>query len=698
MNLVLVESPAKAKTIEKYLGKEYKVKATVGHIIDLPKNSLAVDVDHKYEPQFETIKGKGELIKKLKKEIPKEGKVYFAMDPDREGEAIAWHASQALKVKSPLRISFNEITKSAVKEALNSPRDIDTNLVDAQFARRVLDRLVGYKLSQLLWKKIWYGLSAGRVQSVALRLVVEREGEIEKFIPVEYWDIEAMLDKEGKVRFVAPLSKIGDKKAKISTEAEARKVESDVKGKSFAVMQVTEKDVKRHPFPPFTTSTLQQSANRVLGYTAKRTMGIAQSLYQAGHISYMRTDSTNLSGQAINQMRDYIEKNIGKEYLPEKPNFFKTRSKNAQEAHEAIRPTDFFLTPDLMAKKVDSSEARLYELIWRRTLSTQMADKLTKSISAQIQPEGTNYVFIASGEKILFDGFRKILKGDKEEESVAILQDLKEGDKLSLVELSLLQKYTKPKPRYTEASLVKMLESLGIGRPSTYATIISVIVDRGYVQKVEKQLQPTEIGRVVCGFLKNNFNRLVDYEYTAGVEDKLDGIADGKVKYVPFIDSEYKPLVDDLEKADKSVKKEDVVILGKSEEKCPECGGEMVVRLGKNGTFLSCARFPECKGLKSLSPAEVLDEAKYLLAGKCDKCGGNMILKTGKYGKFWGCEKYPECKNIQPLLLKEVCPECGKNLTEKKGRWGKTFIGCSGYPNCRYIKKISKKSKEDSEE
>lgn len=696
MNLVLVESPAKAKTIEKYLGKDFKVKATVGHIIDLPKNSLGVDLENNFEPQFTIIKGKGEVVKKIKKEIPKDGKVYLAMDPDREGEAIAWHAATALKLKAINRITFNEITKSAVLEAIKSPREIDKNLVDAQFARRVLDRLVGYKVSQVLWKKMWYGLSAGRVQSAALRLIVEREEEIEKFDPKEYWEIEVDLKKEGGKQFKACLSKVDNKKADLKNDKDAKKIEKEIGKSDFVVVSVNSKEVKRHAFPPFTTSTMQQSANRMLGLGAKRTMGIAQSLYQSGYITYMRTDSTNLSIQAVNSIRDYIQKTFGEKYVPSKPNFYKTKSKNAQEAHEAIRPSDVTFTPEIAKTKLEGQDLKLYELIWNRAVSSQMSEKLSQALNAEISPVGNlKYIFTVSGEKVLFDGYRKVLKSDGNSEDIAILDSLQKNDILKLVELSLLQKYTKPKPRFNEASLVKALEHLGIGRPSTYATIISTIMDRGYVEKVEKYLQPTDVGRVVCNFLKNSFTRLVNYEYTAGVEDRLDDISNGKLKYVPFIESEFKPLKNDLDIADKKIKKEDVVILGDSEEKCPECGSKMLVKIGKNGKFLTCERFPECKGIKSLAPAEPFDSDKYLEEKTCEKCGSEMILKSSKYGKFWACSKYPECKNTKPLLLKEVCPECGKNLTEKKGRWGKTFIGCSGYPNCRYIKKSPKVSKED---
>lgn len=694
MNLVIVESPAKAKTIEKYLGKDFKVMATVGHIIDLPKSKLSVDVEHDYEPQFTTIKGKARIISSLKK-AAKGKNVYLAMDPDREGEAIAYHTSQALKLKDPKRVVFHEITKGAVSAAMDKPRDIDGNLVDAQFARRVLDRLVGYKVSELLWRKMWYGLSAGRVQSVALRLIVEREEEIEAFIPVEFWDLFADLKNGAGDKIRAKLSKKAGKKYVPANKEEADRVESEIKGKEFKVSGVKTKEVKKHAYPPFTTSTLQQAANSILGYTSKRTMGIAQSLYQRGYITYMRTDSVNLSNDAISAMRGLIKKQFGDEYLPRNPNFYKTRSRNAQEAHEAIRPTD-------VSKKgsdlgLDAAEKKLYDLIWNRAVASQMSERKSQQISVEIEPIGTDYLFTVGVERVLFDGFRKVLGGSaaKDEDALQQIGDIKEGEKLEFIELVKEQKFTQPKARYSEASLVKALEALGVGRPSTYATIISTVQDRGYVEKEGKSLKPTDVGRVVNKFLIGSFNRLVDYEYTAGVEERLDDIAEGKLKYVPFMEAEFGPLVKDLEKADKGVVKEDVVVLGKSDEKCDICGSEMFVKLGRYGKFLTCSKFPECKGIKSIDNSGSLDTEKYLIPDKCPKCGNKMILKTSKYGQFWACEKYPECKGTLPLMLHEKCPECGKNLVERKGRWGKTFIGCSGYPDCRYIKKAAKKKKDE---
>lgn len=735
MNLVIVESPAKAKTIEKYLGKDFKVKATLGHVIDLPTNKIAVDVDNKYEPEWIVMAGKNKTISELKKLAPKketDGKVYLAMDPDREGEAIAHHTATALKLKNPIRITFHEITKTAIQEAMKNPAKINEDLVQAQFARRVLDRLVGYKLSQLLWKKIWYGLSAGRVQSVALRLLVEREREIKAFIPKEFWELFVNLsDDSTGDKFKALLKERDGKKFEINNSQDADNVENAIKGEEFIVSSITKKNVKKHAIPPFTTSTLQQAANNVLGFPSKRTMGIAQVLYQAGYITYMRTDSVNLSNDAIYAIRETIKQNYGEKYLPEKANYYKNKARNAQEAHEAIRPSNMAVTSTVIAKEFGSAEAKLYDLIYKRAMASQMAEKISEVMSVKISCDGKDghkYTFGLGAEKVLFDGFRRAYQNfesakdidnskskknsnkqeielKNESNSEEILQnvsDLHEGDKLKYLSLDKNQKFTEPKPRYTEASLVKALESYGVGRPSTYATIISTIIERGYVTRDRKALVPTDIGFVVIEFLEKNFFNLVNYEYTAAVESKLDDIAEGKIKYVPFMDAEYKPFVKDLENAD-SVDKNSIVILGNSEEKCPECGSTMVIRLGRFGKFLSCSTFPKCKGMKSLGVAEgglpeeevTYDPEKYLPAEPCPKCGGEMELKSSRYGKFWACKSYPKCKGTVPLKLKEICPECGKPLVERKGRWGKTFVGCSGYPACRYIKKsnVEKSSK-----
>jgi DNA topoisomerase-1 len=702
-NLLVVESPAKAKTINKYLGKEYKVMATVGHIIDLPKSDLGVDVENDYEPNFVTIYGKGKIIKELKKAVPKGGNVYLAMDPDREGEAIAWHVKNALGLDEPKRVTFNEITKDAVQQAVKESGKIDDNLVEAQKARRILDRLVGYKLSELIWKKIWYGLSAGRVQSVALRLIVEKEEEREAFDPEEYWKFSVSVkDSKGNELEAELKSKDGEKYVP-STGKEVETLEDTLGDSNYTVVKVEEKEVNRNPYPPLTTSKMQQSANIGFGFTSKRTMALAQILYQAGHITYMRTDSTNLSKKAISEIRELIKKEYGDKYLPEKPKYYKTKSKGAQEAHEAIRPTNFSVTKEQIKKEFGSAHAKLYDLIWRRAVSSQMNPKKAKVLTVKISPKDVQkpeYIFSLGGEMILFDGFRKVLGGGKAQEDLDQISAISKGDELKKIKFNKEQKFTQPPSRYTEASLVKKLEKLGIGRPSTYATIISTIQSRGYVEREAKSLLPTDVGRVVTNFLRNNFERLVDYKYTAKVEEELDDIAEGKIDYVPFIDSQFKPLVKEIKKADKEVEKEDVVILGKAkDEKCPECGGDMVVRIGRYGKFLSCAKFPECKGMKDLSGGEEsLDYDKYYKPEECPKCGAKMVLKNGKYGRFWACEKYPDCKTTMPMLLNEKCPECGERLVERKGKWGKTFIGCSGYPDCKYIKKTKKKKKKQSEE
>jgi len=697
-NLLIVESPAKAKTINKYLGEDYKVLATVGHVVDLPKSKLGVDIDNGYEPLFETIYGKGKILKDIKKAIPKQGNIYLAMDPDREGEAIAWHVKTSLNLKNAQRVTFNEITKDAVNEAVQNPTQIDENLVQAQKARRVLDRLVGYKLSELLWKKIWYGLSAGRVQSVALRLIVEKEEERESFVPEEYWDFAVDIKKETE-KLRIKLAKKNNKKYIPKSSEEIQNIEKDLGETKYKVVEISTKKINKHAYPPYTTSTLQQAANNVLGYSAKRTMALAQALYQAGYITYMRTDSVNLSNKAIDQIREQISIKYGKEYLPSKPNYYKNKSKNAQEAHEAIRPSDFTVTTSSIKQTLGESEAKLYELIWKRAVASQMSDKKVENLTVYFEPiDNTKekYIFSVSAQKVLFDGFRKIYNSHSEEELIQEISNIKEGEIWNKENFFKEQKFTQPPARYTEATLVKKLESLGIGRPSTYATIISTIQARDYVTKEAKALLPTDIGRVVTHFLKNNFSDLVDYKYTANVEDTLDKIAQGKTEYTPFIDKEYKPLITNISLAMDKVEKEDVVILGDSDEKCPECGSKMIIRLGRYGKFLSCSKFPECKGMKDMSGGEEkLDYNKYLKPEKCPECGSKLVLKNGKYGKFWACDKYPECKGTVPLLLNEKCPECGKPLVERRGKWGRSFTGCSGYPDCKYIKKQPKKKKDE---
>ncbi len=692
-NLLIVESPSKAKTINKYLGSDYKVLATVGHIIDLPKSKLGVDIDNGYEPLWEQIYGKGKIVKDLKKSIPKGGNVYLAMDPDREGEAIAWHTANSLGLKEPKRVTFHEITQDAVKEAISKPQTIDIDLVNAQKARRVLDRLVGYKLSEILWKKIWYGLSAGRVQSVALRLIVEKEEEREAFDSEEYWEVKVVVKDNRNNLLEAKLQKKDEKKYIPKNKQEVEELEERIGNGKFVVKNISKKKISKHAFPPFTTSTLQQSAYNGLGFTSKRTMALAQQLYQSGYVTYMRTDSVYLGAKAIESIRKLVQERFGKEYIPEKPNFYKTKSKNAQEAHEAIRPTDFWIDSKRISSELGDSAAKLYELIWKRAVSSQMSSKEVEVLSVSLTPmdlKSPEYEFLMGGERILFEGFRKVLFIKHESEDLQEINQLEKGDELTKEKFINEQKFTQPPARFTEASLIKKLEELGIGRPSTYATIISTILARGYVVKDGRAILPVDVGRLVTNFLRGNFTRLVDYAYTAQVEDELDSISLGKKKYFPVIDEEFKMLTEAISKAEKDVKKDDVVIIGKSEEKCPKCGGEMVVRVGRYGRFLSCAKFPECKGMKDISGGIEIDFEKYEKQDKCPKCGKGVVLKSGKYGKFWACEEYPDCKGVIPLLLKEKCPECGHNLVERRSKWGKTFIGCSNYPECKYIKNARK--------
>ncbi|MEA3357678.1 MAG: type I DNA topoisomerase [Patescibacteria group bacterium] len=712
MKLVIVESPAKAKTINRYLGNDYKVAASMGHVMDLPKSKLRVDIENNYKPDYQIIESKKDLVKKLSKLVPRGGKeVYLAMDPDREGEAIAAHVSKVLNLKEPKRVIFHEITKQAVLTAIADPHKIDKKLVDAQKARRVLDRLVGYKLSELLWKKIWYGLSAGRVQSVAIRLVVEREREREAFKPDEFWNIIAHLLSVKKQKFCASLAKKNDKKFVSKSEKETKVVLSDLKGAKWVVGDVTKSKKRQWPSPPFTTVSLQQAAHNCFGYTARRTMQLAQQLYQGvtvkgkgsiGLITYMRTDSTYLANQAVKSMRSLIKAEYGAKYLPEKPTFFKTKSKLAQEAHEAIRPSHFNLDPESVKSSLKPQQYKLYKLIWDRAVSCQMTPMEYNALAVEVDAQcknSTNYMFSVKAKEVVFDGYAKVagsvlLRGD---EVLQQISGIKKGDIVKCEKIAHEQKFTKPKSRYTEATLVKTLEKLGIGRPSTYATIISTVQGRGYVKKDGRYLFPTDIGLVVNDFLVEHFSDIVDYDFTSEIEQDLDNIARGEQKWVPVVDKVYKPFSRILVKKDKEVKKEDVVILGKSKFKCPECGGGMVERLGRQGKFLSCAKFPKCKGMLGLDGKKVeetLDKKVYFDPGKCEKCGGDMVVKKGKFGKFWACENYPDCKETQPLLLKKKCPDCGARLVERKGKWGKTFVGCSAYPECKYILKQPKKKKQ----
>ncbi len=708
-NLVIVESPGKIKTISKYLGTDYVVMASMGHVRDLPKTKMGIDTKHNFEPKYIIPKEKQKVITGLKSKIKKGTTVYIATDEDREGEAIGWHLVEALELekhKDLKRIVFHEITKPAIIDAIEHPRTIDKHLVDAQQARRILDRLVGYELSPLLWKKIKYGLSAGRVQSVAVRLVVEREREIEAFKPEEYWGLTAeMTPEKSKDSFLAKLTKYKGDNFKIGTEAESKKVLSDLDGATYKVTSVEKKEVNRNPAAPFTTSTLQQEAARKLGFSVKKTMMVAQHLYEGveldtGHeglITYMRTDSVNLSQIALKQAQEVIASEFGKQYGLTEPRFYKGK-KGAQEAHEAIRPSDLSRTPDSIKKYLSKDELKLYELIWKRTLACQMAPAILDQVGVDI--EANDYTFRATGQTIRFSGFMQVyMEGmdDEEEEEEGILPELTEGEHPKLKKLVPEQHFTKPPARYTEASLVKKLEAEGIGRPSTYAPTISTVLTRGYLEKDAKQLKPTEIGTLVNDFLVEHFPKVLDYQFTARMEEMLDEVEEGKEKWQEEIRDFYEPFHKLVEDKNENIKKEDV-ITEKTDEICDLCGKPMMIKFGRYGKFLSCTNFPECKNAKPLDEAtgkvdeakekEVEELQKKLGGKKCPTCGKPMEVKTGRFGSYLACVDYPKCKTTETILktIGIKCPECGKGeLVERHTRrGGKPFYGCSKYPKCKF--------------
>ena len=725
MKLVIVESPTKAKTISKFLGGgDFVVKSSFGHIRDLPKSKLGIDIAHDFEPTYVIPAKAKKVVTELKADTDKADEVILATDPDREGEAIAWHLVQALglnnlKIKNSKlkigRVVFHEITKHAIQEAMEHPRGLDQNLVDAQQARRVLDRLVGYKLSPFLWKKIRSGLSAGRVQSVAVRLVVEREREIQTFKAQEYWSVEADLSKRGKDKiFRARLIKDGEKtldKLAIKNEAEAQKILKALNGAEYQVSSITKKEINRNPAAPFTTSTLQQEASRKLGFSAKQTMTLAQKLYETGLITYMRTDSHNISQIALTQAREVIEKQFGKKYTLDKPRFYTNKSKGAQEAHEAIRPTDLSKLPDEV-RISDIGQRKLYDLIWKRTIACQMqpavfdqtavdiiakADRVALSNRATLSTN--TYTFRANGQIVLFDGFiRAYTEGkdeDEDEESdmvdlsagrqEAILPDLSEKEILNLIKLLKEQHFTEPPPRYTDATLVKTLEAAGVGRPSTYAPTLATIQDRGYVEKEEKKYKPTEIGFLVNDMLVENFPEVVDINFTSHIEEEFDDIAEGKMKWQPVIEEFWSPFKKNLDEKTESVEK----LTEESDIPCPHCGKKMLIKFGRFGKFLSCPDDPkitqplpeEQKKIDELT-AKTRDE-------RCPVCGKAMEIKRGRFGYFLGCVDYPTCKGIAKILNRTgfKCPACGTgDIVEKKSRGrGRAFYACSRWPDCNFI-------------
>ncbi|AGB40618.1 DNA topoisomerase I, bacterial [Halobacteroides halobius DSM 5150] len=665
-NLVIVESPAKAKTISKFLGSDFTVEASMGHVIDLPKSQLGVDVENNFEPKYITIRGKGKTLQKLKRKAKKSKEVLLATDPDREGEAISWHLARALKMdeESDCRIEFNEITKSAVQDALEEPRRIDQDRVDAQQARRVLDRLVGYKLSPLLWKKVKKGLSAGRVQSVAVRIICEREEEIKAFEPQEYWTLDTKLKDKNKGQFKAKLYRINNKKFALGSKQETDQVISELKEEDLKVSKIKEGKRRRNPSPPFTTSSLQQQASNYLHFSTKKTMYLAQQLYEGidlgaegtvGLITYMRTDSTRISKEAQANTRDYIADNLGDKYLPDTPKKYKAKS-GAQDAHEAIRPTSVFKTPQKVKQYLGKQQYKLYKLIWERFVASQMKPAVYKTLRVNIK--GEKYWLRANGSQQVFPGFLKV-DTSKQQKKDKELPSLEEGAKIDIVELLPDQHFTKPPARYSEAKLVKTLEKKGIGRPSTYAAIVGTIEKRGYVTKENKRFKPTELGEIVNGLLVEHFPNVTNVKFTAQLEADLDRIEAGKNDWIEVLKSFYSPFSDRLEEAKENM--EQVQLEEKETDViCEKCGNNMVIKHGRYGKFLACPGFPDCKNTKPL-----LDK----VGVKCPECkDGDVVKRKSKKGRtFYGCSNYPDCEFMtwhQPVEKK--CPECGKFLVEKR--------------------------------
>jgi len=674
-SLVIVESPTKARTIQKFLGSDFVIRSSFGHVRDLPKRELGIDVDNGFKPKYVIPPKAKKVVAELKKESAKADITILATDEDREGESIAWHLQEALKLKDPQRIVFHEITKTAIEQALKNPRHIDINLAEAQQARRILDRLVGYKISPFLWKKVAKGLSAGRVQSVAVKLIVEKEREIEKFVPTEYWDMEATLEKSGK-KFNAGLSKKDGKavdKLEIKNKSEADKILSDLNNAEYVVSSVEKKETKRHPAPPFTTSTLQQAAWQRFKFSAKMTMSLAQRLYEEGNITYHRTDSLNLSEMSLNSAKDFISQKYGENYWAGKIVKYKTKDGSAQEAHEAIRPAYADKTPESLAG-LDARQLKLYTLIWQRFVACQMAPAIFDSVAADINAK--NYTFRANGQTIKFDGFLKVYPTKTEETE---LPDLEKGNKLSLVKLESLQHFTEPPARYTEASLVKTLEKYGIGRPSTYAPIISTIQDRNYVsENDQKRFFPSEMGIIVNDVLVKNFPEIVDVDFTAKMEKELDEIADGKDTWAKTCADFYKPFAKNLEEKYKEVIKSDLT--QKTDKVCPKCGFPLIERLGRFGRFYACSKFPECKHTESI---EGDPDTLGIICPKCKE--GKITGKRTKKGKtFYGCNRFPKCDfALWDKPIDEFCPKCDSILIQKT----KKLVKCSN-KECDYTKNI----------
>ena len=696
-SLVVVESPTKVKTIQKYLDSKYIVKASMGHVRDLPKSKLGVDEKKGFKPEYRVLPAKKKVLDELKKAAEKADALYIATDPDREGEAIGWHLAQELGIPKAktYRIMFNEITERAVKAAFQHPTKIDINKVNAQQARRVLDRLVGYKLSPLLWEKIRRGLSAGRVQSVAVRLLTEREREIQAFVPVEYWSLHARLKAKSPPEFVATLKEVRGQKAELATEAATLEVMTALHGQQWRVKSVTRGERKRNPAAPFITSTLQQEASRKLHFTARKTMMLAQQLYEGielgaegavGLITYMRTDAVRVAREAQAEAREWVGQRLGRQYLPDSPPFYKAK-KSAQEAHEAIRPTFVAREPKALARFLSKDQLALYRLIWERFLGSQMLPAVYDTVAADIEADPC--LFRAQGSTLKFQGFMAVYVESREEseaadeEAESVVPPLTDGEILKLLALDPKQHFTQPPPRYTEASLVKMLEERGIGRPSTYAQILSTILDREYARRERGTLFPTDLGMQVNDLLVPHFPEVMDVEFTAQLEESLDRIEEGDTDWVETVEAFYKQFSRDLKSAGKKM---DNLKRGmETGEACPDCGKPLVEKWGRFGKFLACSAYPDCKYTKDLSGGreKPVDEPTDEI---CPTCGKPMVIKHGRFGKFIACSGYPECKTTKPVTLGITCPEpeCGGQLVERRSKRGKTFFACTNYPTCKF--------------
>jgi DNA topoisomerase-1 len=692
LKLVIVESPAKARTIAKYLGAGYEVRASNGHVRDLPKSKLGVDVESGFAPSYVLIKGKGNIVKDLKSSARRASMIYLAPDPDREGEAIAWHLAETLGDGDEKfqRLAFYEITKRGIEEALTKPRTIDMAKVQAQQARRVLDRLVGYKVSPYLWKTVRYGLSAGRVQSVALRLICERENEIRAFTPQEYWTIDVDLKTPSGDLFRARLQKKNGEKIALGNETAARTEAAELERAAYAVTSVRTQEKKRNPVPPFITSTLQQEAFRRHRFSAQKTMVLAQQLYEGidlgaegatGLITYMRTDSTRVSADAIAEVRNYIQHTYGAPYLPDEPRQYRSRE-TSQDAHESVRPTAVARTPASMRSHLEPDQYKLYELVWQRFVASQMNPALVLTTTAEIK--AGPYLLRASGSRVKFDGFARAYATaliEDADEGKSKLPALAEGDKLASQGVLPEQHFTEPPPHYTEATLVKTLEEKGIGRPSTYATIVGTILTRDYVTRDRGKLVPTELGMTVWKLLGKAFSDVFDVEFTARLEGRLDHVETGQEAWVDVVTEFYQPFEKDLVAAEANQAEVRASLAEETDKECPKCGSKMVKKFGRNGPFLACPRYPECKTTMPLEDEAPVEAPNV----PCPTCGGPMRVRTGRFGKFLACQNYPDCKGTRPFTLQIPCPECGKGeLVERRTRRGKNFYGCSAYPNCTF--------------